>query len=537
MSPPLVPRDADWFLTAASGATPPARLPPWSTGNAVTPLVARQRVLRPPRGEVRDLRRGDCLFFTDWRATPTSCLCPEGPTVGGAVGRRRPPRGRRQGADVALAHREAVLQRGGEPPARRRRRRGGRRGAARPTRPPRRLAPPEAGGAARSRPRRRVRRRHRPVPRPPRRRPPPRRPAVPADGRGVRRPPAVARRPARDPRPGRGRARHDVPGALGGPAFRRHPQPARPACSDRLRRADISRRSRCPRRRRSPTRSGRARCRCCAPTRRSGRAPPTRRDGERTVARGFGKALHARGGWSTSRTSTCGPRTSPGCSATPCAPSPELHLVVVVPRHPDVDGRFALPPNQVGRVQAIAACRDAAPDRVHVFDLENHARHTGVRARQGRRVRRRLGLRGQRQPQPALVEPRQRAHRRRARRHAATRATPSIRRDAATAPGCSPATCGWSSCASTSTGRRATTPTCWIPTTRWRPWRRGGRPRPLAPRRPGRYAPARAVAHARPRTDAAPDAPLGDAALPRGLRPGRPFGCPTGGAGVGENQR
>src|SRR3954449_6028833 len=53
--------------------------------------------------------------------------------------------------------------------------------------------------------------------------------------------------------------------------------------------------------------------------------------------------------------------------------SPELHLVVVVPRHPDVDGRFALPPNQVGRLEAIQVARKAGPDRVHVFDLENHA--------------------------------------------------------------------------------------------------------------------------------------------------------------------
>ena len=45
----------------------------------------------------------------------------------------------------------------------------------------------------------------------------------------------------------------------------------------------------------------------------------------------------------------------------------------MVPRHPDVDGRLALPPNQVGREQALALCRRAAPDRVHVFDLENHA--------------------------------------------------------------------------------------------------------------------------------------------------------------------
>ena len=52
--------------------------------------------------------------------------------------------------------------------------------------------------------------------------------------------------------------------------------------------------------------------------------------------------------------------------------NPDLHLVAVVPRHPDVDGRLALPPNQVGRWQAIETCRTAAPDRVHIFDVENH---------------------------------------------------------------------------------------------------------------------------------------------------------------------
>ena len=54
------------------------------------------------------------------------------------------------------------------------------------------------------------------------------------------------------------------------------------------------------------------------------------------------------------------------------ADNPQLHLVAVVPRHPDVDGRLSLPPNQVGRQQAIEACRAADPDRVHIFDVENH---------------------------------------------------------------------------------------------------------------------------------------------------------------------
>lgn len=53
--------------------------------------------------------------------------------------------------------------------------------------------------------------------------------------------------------------------------------------------------------------------------------------------------------------------------------NPDLHLVAVIPRHPDVDGRLALPPNHVGRWQALETCRSASPERVHIFDVENHA--------------------------------------------------------------------------------------------------------------------------------------------------------------------
>lgn len=38
----------------------------------------------------------------------------------------------------------------------------------------------------------------------------------------------------------------------------------------------------------------------------------------------------------------------------------ELHLVVIVPRHADVDGALSLPPNQVGRLQALELCRHDA---------------------------------------------------------------------------------------------------------------------------------------------------------------------------------
>ncbi len=96
-------------------------------------------------------------------------------------------------------------------------------------------------------------------------------------------------------------------------------------------------------------------------------------DGERTVARGYMKAIRRARRliyledqylWST--------EVAAAVRARPCETNPDLHLVAVVPRHPDIDGRLALPPNQVGRELALRLCQEAAPDRVHVFDVENH---------------------------------------------------------------------------------------------------------------------------------------------------------------------
>jgi phosphatidylserine/phosphatidylglycerophosphate/cardiolipin synthase-like enzyme len=95
--------------------------------------------------------------------------------------------------------------------------------------------------------------------------------------------------------------------------------------------------------------------------------------GERSVARGFTKALgRARRLVYLEDQYMWSPHIARVLAAA-LRRSPQLHLVVVVPRHSDVDGRWRLPPNRVGRLQAIRVCRAAAPDRVHVFDLENHA--------------------------------------------------------------------------------------------------------------------------------------------------------------------
>ncbi len=53
--------------------------------------------------------------------------------------------------------------------------------------------------------------------------------------------------------------------------------------------------------------------------------------------------------------------------------TPGLRLIAVVPHHPDQDGRLSLPPNLVGRQQALDLIRRAAGDRVAVYGVENPA--------------------------------------------------------------------------------------------------------------------------------------------------------------------
>jgi phosphatidylserine/phosphatidylglycerophosphate/cardiolipin synthase-like enzyme len=51
--------------------------------------------------------------------------------------------------------------------------------------------------------------------------------------------------------------------------------------------------------------------------------------------------------------------------------SPNLHLIAVVPRYPDQDGRLSGPPNRIGQQAALDTVQAAGGDRVAVYDLEN----------------------------------------------------------------------------------------------------------------------------------------------------------------------
>ena len=109
------------------------------------------------------------------------------------------------------------------------------------------------------------------------------------------------------------------------------------------------------------------------PNLRRGRDYPFARGGERSVARGYSKAvLKARDliyvedqyvwGQHVGETFTQALKANPG-----------LHIVAVVPLYTDQDGFMARVPQQLGRARALREMKDAAPGRVAVYGIENHA--------------------------------------------------------------------------------------------------------------------------------------------------------------------
>jgi phosphatidylserine/phosphatidylglycerophosphate/cardiolipin synthase-like enzyme len=95
--------------------------------------------------------------------------------------------------------------------------------------------------------------------------------------------------------------------------------------------------------------------------------------GERSISRGYSKAVRRGRRLIYLEDQYLWSKRVARLFARALAENPDLHLIAVVPRYPDVDGRLALPPNMIGRRDAIDACREASPYRVHVFDVENHA--------------------------------------------------------------------------------------------------------------------------------------------------------------------
>jgi phosphatidylserine/phosphatidylglycerophosphate/cardiolipin synthase-like enzyme len=96
-------------------------------------------------------------------------------------------------------------------------------------------------------------------------------------------------------------------------------------------------------------------------------------DGERSAARGYAKALRRARRlvyvedqylWSTEVARVF---------AAALRAQPDLHLVAVVPRFPDTDGRLAIPVVRLGHAQALEVMLEAGGERVLVLDVENRA--------------------------------------------------------------------------------------------------------------------------------------------------------------------
>ena len=96
------------------------------------------------------------------------------------------------------------------------------------------------------------------------------------------------------------------------------------------------------------------------------------RNGERSVARGYAKAarrarrliyIEDQYLWSVEVARVF---------ADALRRTPELHLVAVVPRHPDIEDPVSVAAIDLGHSQALEMVRAVAPDRVHIFDIVNH---------------------------------------------------------------------------------------------------------------------------------------------------------------------
>ena len=72
---------ADWFLTTEQRGNPATSMPDWCTGNQIEPLIHGATYFDRLAAEVDEMRRGDYLFFTDWRGDPDERVRDDGPTI------------------------------------------------------------------------------------------------------------------------------------------------------------------------------------------------------------------------------------------------------------------------------------------------------------------------------------------------------------------------------------------------------------------------------------------------------------------------
>jgi phosphatidylserine/phosphatidylglycerophosphate/cardiolipin synthase-like enzyme len=95
--------------------------------------------------------------------------------------------------------------------------------------------------------------------------------------------------------------------------------------------------------------------------------------GERSIARGYLKVLPRARSLIYLEDQYLWSAEVVDALATALAESPELRLIAVIPGYPDMDGAVSMPPNLIGRVDAMRMLRLAGGDRVGVYGLENQA--------------------------------------------------------------------------------------------------------------------------------------------------------------------
>ncbi|MFL6218355.1 MAG: phospholipase D-like domain-containing protein, partial [Actinomycetes bacterium] len=93
-------------------------------------------------------------------------------------------------------------------------------------------------------------------------------------------------------------------------------------------------------------------------------------DGERSIARAYQKAFRRARRLVYVEDQYLWSGAAAGALADRLRAEPDLHVVAVVPRYPDRDGRLSGPPYRIGQQQAIEELHAAGGDRVLVFDLE-----------------------------------------------------------------------------------------------------------------------------------------------------------------------
>jgi phosphatidylserine/phosphatidylglycerophosphate/cardiolipin synthase-like enzyme len=101
------------------------------------------------------------------------------------------------------------------------------------------------------------------------------------------------------------------------------------------------------------------------------RASPFAPDGERSIARAYLKALARARALVYIEDQYLWGRLVAQALATALRAAPELRMIVVVPRHPDRDGRISGRAARAAQWRAIEHLRQAGGSRVAVYDLEN----------------------------------------------------------------------------------------------------------------------------------------------------------------------